>query len=160
MDGLERYLSAQDGVYSTALAELRAGRKQTHWMWFIFPQLRGLGRSAMAERYGITSVTEAREYLIHPVLGPRLKDCMEAIMPLQDRTLHEILGKPDDMKFRSSMTLFAMVDPEDPLFRAALNRWCDGVLDPVTPCLLGSGGSPYCADPRSQPVHRPVMRAT
>lgn len=138
MDGLERFLSAQEGVYSTAFAELRAGRKRTHWMWFIFPQLRGLGRSAMAKRYGIVSVAEAREYLIHPVLGQRLKDCVEAIMPLQDRTLHKILGSPDDMKFRSSMTLFAMVDPEDPLFRAALDRWCDGVLDPATLCLLGS----------------------
>tara|TARA_R110000850_G_C9892902_1_gene459085 strand:- start:366 stop:824 length:459 start_codon:yes stop_codon:yes gene_type:complete len=138
MDGLERFLSAQDGVYSTALAELRAGRKRTHWMWFIFPQLRGLGRSAMAERYGITSGTEAREYLIHPVLGPRLKDCVEAIIPLRDCSLHEILGSPDDLKFRSSMTLFAMVDPEDPLFRVALDRWCDGVLDPATLSMLGS----------------------
>ena len=138
MDGLERFLSAQDGVYSTALAELRAGRKRTHWMWFIFPQLRGLGRSAMAERYGIVSVTEAREYLIHPILGPRLKDCVEAITPLRDRTLHEILGSPDDLKFRSSMTLFAMVDPEAPLFRTALDRWCDGMLDPATLSLLGS----------------------
>jgi uncharacterized protein (DUF1810 family) len=138
MDSLERFLSAQDGVYSTALAELRAGQKRTHWMWFIFPQLRGLGRSAMAERYGIVSVAEAREYLIHPVLGPRLKDCVEAIMPLRDRTLHEILGSPDDLKFRSSMTLCAMVDPEDPLFRVALDRWCNGVLDPATIFLLGS----------------------
>lgn len=138
MDGLERFLSAQDGVYSTALAELRAGQKRTHWMWFIFSQLRGLGRSAMAERYGIVSAAEVREYLIHPVLSPRLKDCVEAIMPLRDRTLHEILGSPDDLKFRSSMTLFAMVDPEDPLFRVALDRWCDGVLDPATLSLLGS----------------------
>jgi uncharacterized protein (DUF1810 family) len=138
MDGLERFLSAQDGVYSTALAELRAGRKRTHWMWFIFPQLCGLGRSAMAERDGIASVTEAREYLIHPVLGSRLRDCVKAIMTLRDRTKYEILGSPDDMKFRSSMTLFAMVDPEDPLFRVALDRWCDGVLDPATLSLLGS----------------------
>ena len=137
MDGLERFMSAQDGVYSTALAELRAGRKRTHWMWFIFPQLRGLGRSAMAERYGITSVTEAREYLIHPVLGPRLKDCVEAIMPLRDRTLHEILGSPDDLKFRSSMTLFAVAGRED-IFQAALDRWCGGVSDPATLSLLGS----------------------
>ena len=137
MDGLERFLSAQDGVYSTALAELRAGRKRTHWMWFIFPQLRGLGRSAMAERYGITSGTEAREYLIHPVLGPRLKDCVEAIMPLRDRTLHEILGSPDDLKFRSSMTLFAVAGRED-IFQAALDRWCGGVSDPATLSLLGS----------------------
>ena len=92
----------------------------------------------MAERYGITSVTEAREYLIHPVLGPRLKDCVEAIMLLRDRTLHEILGSPDDLKFQSSMTLFAMVDPEDPLFRVALDRWCGGVSDPATLSLLGS----------------------
>lgn len=138
MDGLERFLSAQDVVYSTALVELSAGRKRTHWMWFIFTQLRGLGRSAMEERYGIISVTEAREYLIHPVLGPRLKDCVEAIMRLRDRTLHEILGSPDDLKFRSSMTLFAMIAPEDPLFRAALDRWCDRVLDPATLSLLGS----------------------
>ena len=131
MDGLERFLSAQDGVYGTAIAELCAGRKRTRWMWFIFPQLRGLGRSAMAERYGIVSVAEAREYLIHPVLGPRLKDYVDAIMPLRDRTLHEILGSPDDMKFRSSVTLFAMVDPEDPLFRAALDRL--GILNAHMP---------------------------
>jgi len=137
MDGLERFLSAQDGVYNTALAELRAGWKRTHWMWFIFPQLRGLGRSAMAERYGITSMTEAREYLIHPVLGPRLKDCVEAIMPLRDRTLHEILGSPDDLKFRSSMTLFAVAGRGD-IFQAALDRWCGGVSDPATLSLLGS----------------------
>lgn len=137
MDGLKRFLSAQDGVYSTVLAELRAGRKRNHWMWFIFPQLRGLGRSAMAERYGITSVTEAREYLIHPVLGPRLKDCVEAIMPLRDRTLHEILGSPDDLKFRSSMTLFAVAGQED-IFQAALDRWCGGVSDPATLSLFGS----------------------
>ena len=137
MDGLERYLSAQDGVYSTALAELRAGRKQTHWMWFIFPQLRGLGRSAMAERYGIVSVAEAREYLINPVLGPRLKDCVEAIRPLRDSTLHEIFDSPDDLKFRSSMTLFAVASRED-IFQAALDRWCGGVSDPATLSLLGS----------------------
>jgi uncharacterized protein (DUF1810 family) len=136
MDSLERYLSAQEGVYGTALAELRAGRKRAHWMWFIFPQLRGLGRSAMAERYGILSQTEAREYLTHPILGARLRECIDAIMPLQDRTLHEIFGSPDDLKFRSSMTLFLEASRGDPLFQAALDRWCDGVPDPATLSLL------------------------
>ena len=91
----------------------------------------------MAGRYRITSMTEAREYLIHPVLGPRLKDCVEAIMPLRDRTLHEILGSPDDLKFRSSMTLFAVAGRGD-IFQAALDRWCGGVSDPATLSLLGS----------------------
>jgi uncharacterized protein (DUF1810 family) len=122
-------------------------------MWFIFPQLRGLGRSAMAERYSIVSAAEAREYLTHHVLGPRLKDCVEAIMPLRDRTLHETLGSPDDLKFRSSMTLFAMVDPEDPLFRAALDRWCDGVLDPATLSLLGSDPEAPAAPIRDPSKH-------
>lgn len=138
MDGLERFLSAQEGGYGTALAELRAGQKQSHWMWFIFPQLRGLGRSAMARRYGILSRAEAHAYLTHPVLGARLRECIDAIMPLQDRTLREIFGSPDDIKFRSSMTLFLEVSRGDPLFRAALDRWCGGVSDPATLSLLGS----------------------
>jgi len=137
VSGLERFLAAQDGVFETALAELRAGQKRTHWMWFIFPQLRGLGRSAMAERFGIADVAEARDYLAHSILGTRLHACVEAIMALQGRTLHQILGSPDDMKFRSSMTLFAVADREDALFRAALDRWCGGGADPATLALLG-----------------------
>lgn len=138
MDGLERFLSAQKGVYGTALEELHAGQKQSHWMWFIFPQLRGLGRSPMAHRYGILSQKEARAYLRHPVLGARLRECVDAIMPLQDRTLHEIFGSPDDLKFRSSMTLFLEASRGDSLFQAALDRWCDGGPDPATLSLLGS----------------------
>lgn len=146
MGGLERFLAAQDAVLDTVLAELRAGQKRTHWMWFIFPQLRGLGRSAMADRYGIADVAEARAYLAHPILGPRLRACVAAIMGVQDRTLHQILGAPDDMKFRSSMTLFALAAPGDLLFRAALDRWCGGVADPATLALTeaedGHGAGP------------------
>jgi uncharacterized protein (DUF1810 family) len=137
MSGLKRFLVAQDGVFETALAELQAGQKRTHWMWFILPQLRGLGRSTMAEHYGIADVAEARAYLAHPILGVRLHACVETIMALQDRTLHQILGSPDDMKFRSSMTLFAVADRENALFRAALDRWCGGAADPATLALLG-----------------------
>src|SRR4051812_39696688 len=100
---LQRFAAAQEPVFSTALAELRAGRKRTHWMWFIFPQLRGLGRSPTAIYYGIGSLDEARAYLAHPVLGPRLDLCTDAVLGVEGRTLHEIFGSPDNMKFHSSM---------------------------------------------------------
>lgn len=128
--GLDRFLTAQAGVFDTALAELRAGHKRTHWMWFVFPQMRGLGLSATAEKYGIVSLEEARAYLAHPVLGGRLRQCTEAVLQVEGRTLHEIFGSPDDMKFASSMTLFALADmASDSLFRQALDRYCYGRLD-------------------------------
>ena len=105
---LNRFVTAQAPVFAAALDELKAGRKQSHWMWFVFPQLRGLGHSAMAEFYGISSLAEARAYLAHPLLGPRLILCTETVLALQGRSVHAIFGSPDDLKFCSSMTLFAI----------------------------------------------------
>lgn len=129
---LQRFVDAQAPVYEQAVAELRMGRKRTHWMWFVFPQLRGLGFSTTAMRYGIASIDEARAYLAHPVLGPRLVDCTRRVLAVRDRTAHEIFGSPDDTKFRSSMTLFAHADPATPEFRAALDKYYGGEEDPLT----------------------------
>ena len=131
---LARYVNAQDagGTYARALAELRAGRKQSHWMWFVFPQIAGLGFSPMAQRYAITSVHEARAYLAHPVLGPRLRECVAAMNGHAGRTAHEILGSPDDMKFRSCLTLFAEATPDNADFKAALAKYYGGEGDPET----------------------------
>jgi len=134
---LEHFVAAQDRVYAEVTAELRAGRKQTHWMWFIFPQLTGLGRSPMAERYGLADLTAARAYLAHAVLGPRLRSCTKLVNAVAGRTAHEIFGSPDDLKFRSSMTLFARADPAEPAFRAALDRYYGGSEDPRTLARLG-----------------------
>ncbi len=133
---LERFVQAQDKVFVEALGELRAGHKWGHWMWFIFPQMKGLGRSDMAQYYGIGSLEEASAYLRHPVLGPRLMECTQAVNAVQDRTAHEIFGFPDDMKFRSSMTLFARAAEDDTVFRAALNKYFGGEPDPLTMELL------------------------
>ena len=129
---LDRFVQAQDPVLPQVLRELRDGRKRSHWMWFVFPQLRGLGHSAMAQRYGLASGEEARLYLLHPVLGVRLRDCTALVNAVPGRTIAQVLGSPDDMKFRSSMTLFAAVAPDEPLFRQALNRFFDGVPDRLT----------------------------
>jgi uncharacterized protein (DUF1810 family) len=104
---LERFVEAQKGVYSDVLRELRDGRKRTHWMWFVFPQIQGLGRSFTAQKYAISGIEEARVYLAHPVLGERLRECTRLVNAVEGRTVHEIFGSPDDMKFHSSMTLFA-----------------------------------------------------
>jgi uncharacterized protein (DUF1810 family) len=134
---LDRFLTAQVDTFDAALAELRAGRKRTHWMWFTFPQMHGLGMSAMAERYGIVSLDEARAYLAHPVLGKRLRLCAEAVLQVEGRTLHEIFGSPDDLKFSSSMTLFALAEgAPDSIFHQALDRYCDGRMDRRTLDLL------------------------
>ena len=122
------------------MRELQAGLKQTHWMWFVFPQLRGLGRSPIAQHYGIDSLAEARAYLGHAILRSRLEECVEAVLGVSGRSLHEIIGSPDDMKFRSSMTLFAMANGNGSLFRQALDRYCDGQMDPATLKLLGVAG--------------------
>lgn len=123
---LERFVTAQDGVFDTAMAELAAGRKASHWMWFVFPQARSLGRSPTALFYGIASLAEAKAYLAHPILGDRLARAAEAATTAPAPSLHPLFGSPDDLKFRSSMTLFARVSPEPGVFDAALARWALG----------------------------------
>src|SRR5215207_7654018 len=146
---LERFVTAQARVFSAALDELKAGRKRSHWMWFVFPQLRGLGHSAMAEFYGMGSLDEARAYLAHPLLGLRLTLCTETVLAVEGRSLHMILGSPDDLKFCSSMTLFALAAGEvGSVFERALDRYCDGHLDERTVALCEAGAR--C----SQPGHR------
>lgn len=123
---LERFVRAQNEVYVQVLGELREGRKRGHWMWFIFPQLEGLGSSLMSRTYAIRSPKEAQAYLNHPVLGPRLVECCRLVLEIQGRTLREIFGPPDDLKFRSSMTLFAQAAPENEVFREALVKHFGG----------------------------------
>ena len=129
---LDRFVRAQDPVLDQVRRELGEGRKRSHWMWFVFPQLRGLGRSATAQRYGIGSLDEARAYLAHPVLGPRLVECTGLVNRVEGRSVHQIFGSPDDLKFRSSMTLFAAADPDAPAFREALDKYFGGALDGST----------------------------
>ncbi|MFC3080171.1 DUF1810 domain-containing protein [Phenylobacterium terrae] len=129
---LARFVEAQAGAYEAALDELRRGRKTSHWIWFVFPQIAGLGSSATSQFYAIRSIEEARAYLAHPVLGPRLKACVEAAMAHAGRSAREIFGSPDDLKFRSSVTLFAAAAPGEPLFRAALEAFFDRAPDPLT----------------------------
>lgn len=128
---LDRFVEAQAGSYPDALAELRAGRKRTHWMWFVFPQIAGLGHSIMAQRYAIASRAEARSYLMHGVLGPRLRACTQAVLAVPDKTANAIFGSPDDFKFRSCMTLFDAIAPHD-IFDQALARFYGGQRDPAT----------------------------
>lgn len=135
---LARFVAAQRDVYPTALAELRAGRKQSHWMWFVFPQAEGLGSSWMAQRYAIASAAEAEAYLRHPVLGPRLVECAEALLSVEGRSAHEIFGSPDDVKLRSSATLFASVSPPGSVFERLLDRYFGGRRDDATLRLIGS----------------------
>jgi uncharacterized protein (DUF1810 family) len=136
---LDRFVMAQAPLYDIALAELIGGRKLTHWMWFIFPQLRGLGRSPMAHRYGIDSRAEARAYLAHPVLGPRLRECVAAVLDCGETDLGVIFGSPDDMKFRSSMTLFSLADGNEANpFELALAKFAHGVGDERTLAMLAS----------------------
>lgn len=133
---LARFVAAQDPVYAQAQAELTLGRKQSHWMWFVFPQFEGLGASAMAQRYAIRSLAEAHAYLDHPVLGARLKECVGLVNKIEGRSAHEIFGHPDDLKFRSSMTLFAAAAPDEPLFAQALEKYYAGAPDPFTRAKL------------------------
>jgi uncharacterized protein (DUF1810 family) len=135
---LDRFVLAQAPIYDIALAELIGGRKVTHWMWFVFPQLRGLGRSSMAHRFGIDTLAEARAYLDHPVLGPRLRECVFAVLDCGETDALKIFGSPDDMKFRSSMTLFSVAAGEvDAAFEAALDKFSGGGKDERTLELLG-----------------------
>ncbi len=132
---LQRFLDAQAPIFEQMLAELRNGRKRTHWMWFIFPQIAGLGSSPMAQRYAISSRTEAEAYLRHEALGPRLKRCTELVNQVNGRTAEEIFGHPDNLKFHSSMTLFAAASREE-LFPAMLDRYFAGKPDAATLALL------------------------
>jgi uncharacterized protein (DUF1810 family) len=133
-DQLQRFVAAQDadGAYERALTELRAGRKTSHWMWFVFPQVAGLGRSPMAMTYAIVSLDEARAYLAHPVLGPRLRDCARALLTHTGPSAREILGEVDAVKLRSSMTLFARAAPGELLFQEVLDRYFAGARDEAT----------------------------
>ncbi len=137
MSDLQRFVTAQADVFDTALAELRAGGKRSHWMWFVFPQLAGLGSSPAARRFAISGLDEARAYLAHPVLGPRLREAARALLGVEGRSATQILGRPDDLKLRSSMTLFARAADDPQVFEAVLDRYYDGP-DPRTLELLDS----------------------
>jgi len=129
---LVRFVEAQDSVYARVLDELRAGRKRSHWMWFIFPQIKGLGTSPMAKRYAISGRAEAEAYLRHPLLGPRLRECTKLLITAPHGSIESILGHPDDLKFRSSMTLFANTAADNAEFMAALKKFYGGAFDQVT----------------------------
>ena len=133
---LERFAEAQEGMYEQALAEIRRGRKQSHWMWFVFPQFDGLGVSATSRRYAVKSVDEARAYLAHPVLGPRLIECAEAMLGVDGRSARQILGSPDDLKLRSCATLFAQVSPAGSAFHQILDKYFGGQPDDRTLSLI------------------------
>lgn len=135
---LHRFVEAQDGVFERALAEIARGRKTSHWMWFVFPQLRGLGSSAMSQRYAIGSLAEARAYVAHPQLWPRYRECVSALQDLVGTTAEAVFGDVDAAKLRSSLTLFAATAPGDQLIAAALDRWFGGKLDEKTLVLLGA----------------------
>ena len=135
---LDRFVTAQNPVYAKALGELRAGRKQSHWMWFVFPQLDGLGRSPTARQFAIQSRAEALEYLAHPLLGARLRECTEALLAVPDPSISAILGSPDDLKFRSSMTLFSELSGPGSVFEKALARFYAGKPDARTLELLAA----------------------
>ena len=134
---LQRFLEAQAMNYDDALAELKAGEKRSHWMWYIFPQYKGLGMSRMSQEYAIRSLDEARAYLEHPILGDRLLECSETVLSIDDYSAYDILGSPDDMKLRSCATLFAVVSPPDSLFMQILDRFYQGEKDRQTLDLLG-----------------------
>jgi uncharacterized protein (DUF1810 family) len=134
---LQRFVDAQTANYADAVAELARGQKRTHWIWYVFPQLAGLGRSAIAQRYGIKSLDEAKAYAAHPILGPRLIECTGLMLAVRDRSATQILGAPDDMKFHSSMTLFAIAAPEVSQFKTALDSYFGGEADAGTLRLLG-----------------------
>ena len=136
---LARFVRAQAGDYDSALAEVRAGRKETHWMWYVFPQLAGLGSSPTAKRYGVTGRAEAEAYLTHPVLGPRLVEIAEAALAVEGRSANDIFGSPDDLKLRSCATLFARVAPPGSVFERLLAKYFDGRPDPRTLALLDAG---------------------
>jgi uncharacterized protein (DUF1810 family) len=129
---LRRFVDAQEPVFEQVCAELRAGQKQSHWMWFIFPQIQGLGRSSMAERFAISSLAEAKAYGHHEILGPRLRECTRLVNLVERHSASEIFGYPDDLKFHSSMSLFAAAVPDEPVFQRALRKYFGGKVDPAT----------------------------
>ncbi len=129
---LQRFVDAQRGVYAQAEAELRAGRKESHWMWYVFPQIQGLGRSSMSQRYAISSLKEAKAYLDHPILGPRLRECTRLVTAVQNRSIEDVFGYPDGLKFRSSMTLFARAADDNQIFTQALSKYFRSEVDART----------------------------
>jgi uncharacterized protein (DUF1810 family) len=133
---LRRFVEAQEPIYQRVCAELRAGAKASHWMWFVFPQLKGLGRSTTSEFYSISSLLEAEAYWQHPLLGTRLRECSDLVLAVKDKTAREIFGSPDDVKFRSSMTLFERAAPQEPIFGRALAKYFNGERDARTLTLL------------------------
>lgn len=137
MSDLQRFVDAQDRVYDNVLDELRAGRKRSHWMWFVFPQIRGLGSSPTAQHYGIASLAEARAYLDHPLLGPRLRECVALVNAVEGRSAEQVFGWPDDLKLRSSVTLFAHATDDNEDFLALLDKYYGGEQDPLTLERLG-----------------------
>ena len=139
---LDRFVTAQEAVYPGVLDELRRGRKTGHWIWFIFPQIAGLGRSDVSRFYSIGSLDEARAYLAHPVLGARLIECTRIVAGIPDRTAVDVFGDVDAMKVRSSMTLFHRVAPDEPAFQAVLDRFYDGMVDEATDALIAGGPPP------------------
>jgi uncharacterized protein (DUF1810 family) len=128
---MQRFVDAQRGVYAQAETELRAGRKESHWMWYIFPQIQGLGQSSMAQKYAISSLEEAKAYLDHPILGPRLRECTRLVTALESRSIEEVFGYPDNLKFHSSMTLFARAD-DNQIFKQALHKYFRSEFDSRT----------------------------
>lgn len=136
---LNRFVEAQEGNYSAAIGELRAGQKRSHWMWYVFPQMAGLGHSSMSVRYAIRSEDEARAYLAHPVLGPRIIECAEAVLGIEDRSATEIMGSPDDLKLRSCATLFAHISPEGSVFHKILDKYYSSEPDRNTLRQLNAG---------------------
>jgi uncharacterized protein (DUF1810 family) len=133
---LDRFVRAQASDYERALAEINDGRKRSHWMWYVFPQLAGLGQSSTSQHYAISSLDEARAYLAHPILGPRLAECAAALLGLHDKTAHQIFGSPDDLKLKSSATLFALVSPDDSVFHRVLEQYFGGHADERTLALV------------------------
>lgn len=133
---LERFVTAQQSVYPQVVKELQNGKKTSHWMWFIFPQLQGLGYSSMAQKYAISNLDEATAYLAHPVLGQRLQELGNILLGIDDKSAHAIFGSPDDMKLHSSLTLFSLVPNSPPIFRQLLDKYFDGELDKNTQNLL------------------------
>ena len=138
---LDRFVQAQDPLMERVRRELRDGRKRSHWMWFVFPQLGGLGRSAMTQYYAIASLDEADAYLRHPILGPRLVDCSELVNRVEGRSINEIFGSPDDLKFHSCMTLFSLVQDTAPVFKVALAKYFGCALDQLTTEQLATKGA-------------------
>ena len=134
---LRRFIDAQESVYERARAELAAGQKRGHWIWFIFPQLKGLGMSAMSEEFGISSLDEAKAYIDHPILGARLRECTQLVLNVEGRSVDRIFGYPDNLKFRSSMTLFVQGATDNQIFKDALKKYFGGEGDPVTIERLG-----------------------